>query len=382
MIWKSIWRYQTIRFGESLGDLKEITQVFEAAIPADGSLIKLLLDNRFNLDHMVIGSITVSTGSETTALTLNGSGEITMQPGETVYTDPVSLAVRAGERLQVRIHFREASGIQGLCQTWASRSWKTSFLGKNGNPINGTDLFPWLRQDVHEPTVAAGFSQINLLTDESVKTIAMFGDSITHMSYYSDALLERILAEHKGMAATVNAGIGGNRLCHDASGSPDLGIHSSVFGNAGYRRFEHDLFETMQPDTILMLEGINDVTHPFQYGRPDQVPSAEEFCGHYTEVIRCAHRHGARILIGTIMPENVFAGETWFDHSERLRKEINEWIRTQALSDGVIDFEAVAASPAGTLKDGFHLDDLHPNEAGGREMADAVPLSKLFEPLS
>ncbi|MBQ9032818.1 MAG: hypothetical protein IJ106_15430 [Parasporobacterium sp.] len=382
MIFKSIWRYQTIQFGESLGDLKEITQVFDAAMPADGSQIRLLLDNRFNQGRMAIGSITVSTGSETASLTLNGSEEITLKPGETVYTDSVSLAVRAGERLQVRIHFREASGIQGLCQTWAARSWKTAFLGKGGNPVNGTDLFPWLRQDVHKPTVAAGLSQIDLLTDESVRTIAMFGDSITHMSYYSDALLERILAEHKGKAVTVNAGIGGNRLCHDASSSPDLGIHSSVFGNAGYRRFKQDLFGTMQPDTILMLEGINDITHPFQYGRPDQVPSAEEFCGHYAEVIGCAHRHGARILIGTIMPENVFAGETWFEDSERLRKEINGWIRTQELSDGVIDFEAVAASPSGSLKDGFHLDDLHPNEAGGREMAAAVPLSKLLEPLS
>ena len=79
------------------------------------------------------------------------------------------------------------------------------------------------------------------------------------------------------------------------------------------------------------------------------------------------------------MPENVFRDEDWYNESEELRSLINEWIRNQKESDGVIDFDAIAhsADNIGELREGFHLDDLHPGEAGGREMAFIVPLEEI-----
>ena len=376
--WKPAWRYQVIDFGEPIGDLSGITQQTTILCPVSGSGVRILFDNSLNAAAMGLEHVILKTADAEVAVTLHGTENITLQPGERIFSDPAYLPVRSGKRLCVEICFREAREITGLCQTWAARSWQTVFQKSNGTTADCTEIMPWLGKDVHKPTVSCGFSQLDIFTEEDVRTVAMFGDSITHMSYYSDALLERLISEYRGKAVLANAGIGGNRLCFDASIAPDLGVHSSVFGHAGYKRFEEDVFGTMRPNTVLMLEGINDVTHGFQYGRMDQLPTSEEFCQRYSDVIACAHRHGARILIGTIIPENVFRDEEWFTLSEKLRLEINEWIRRQKLADGVIDFETLAADACGNLKKGFHMDDLHPNEAGGKEMASLVPLEEVL----
>ncbi len=376
---KPAWKYQTIDFGEPIGDLSGITQQTTILIPVSGNSVRILFDNSLNTTAMRMDQVVLRTSGTETAVTLDGERKITLQPGDRVFSDPAELPVKSGETLCVEIRFCEAREITGLCQTWAARSWQTVFRRSSGSTADCTEIFPWLAEDVHKPTVSCGFSQLDIYTEEDVRTIAVFGDSITHMSYYSDALLERVIREYSGKAVLANAGIGGNRLCYDASISPDLGVHSSVFGQAGCIRFEEDVFGTIQPDIVLMLEGINDITHGFQYGQRNHVPTAEEFCLRYAEVISCAHRHGARILIGTIIPENVFCGEEWFPLSEKLRNEINQWIRGQKLADGFIDFEKLAADASGALKEGFHMDGLHPNEAGGKEMAALVPLEKVLK---
>ena len=45
-----------------------------------------------------------------------------------------------------------------------------------------------------------------------------------------------------------------------------------------------------------------------------------------------------------------------------------------------MDFETIGKDENGRLKSGFHLDGLHPNTEGGKEMAAAVPLEKILNP--
>jgi lysophospholipase L1-like esterase len=66
--------------------------------------------------------------------------------------------------------------------------------------------------------------------------------------------------------------------------------------------------------------------------------------------------------------------------NEAKRRAANEWIRTSGEYDGVIDFDRAVRDPAQPLRmlpqydSGDHL---HPNDAGMRAMADAIPL-RLF----
>ena len=60
-----------------------------------------------------------------------------------------------------------------------------------------------------------------------------------------------------------------------------------------------------------------------------------------------------------------------------IRNEVNEWMRTRAPFDGIIDFDKVVRDPsnADVLFPAFNCDDIHPTPAGYYEMGKAIPLS-------
>ena len=69
---------------------------------------------------------------------------------------------------------------------------------------------------------------------------------------------------------------------------------------------------------------------------------------------------------------------------EAIRQEVNAWIRTNSVFDGVIDFDAAVRDPDDPIKfkaeyhPGLYANDwLHLNAAGYRAMAEAIDL-KLF----
>jgi lysophospholipase L1-like esterase len=65
---------------------------------------------------------------------------------------------------------------------------------------------------------------------------------------------------------------------------------------------------------------------------------------------------------------------------EAKRVAVNEWIRTSGAFDGVIDFDAVvrdSAHPTRMLPAYDKGDNLHPNDAGYKAMADSIDLKML-----
>jgi lysophospholipase L1-like esterase len=69
---------------------------------------------------------------------------------------------------------------------------------------------------------------------------------------------------------------------------------------------------------------------------------------------------------------------TYTDAGERIRQDVNRWIRTSKTYDAVIDFDAAVRDPAhpGRLSPDFDPGDhVHPNDAGNRAMAAAIDAS-------
>lgn len=52
--------------------------------------------------------------------------------------------------------------------------------------------YPLLAKDIYTCQAIAGFCAVDVYSDEDVKTVALFGDSITHMSYYSAPLTKML----------------------------------------------------------------------------------------------------------------------------------------------------------------------------------------------
>ncbi len=102
---------------------------------------------------------------------------------------------------------------------------------------------------------------------------------------------------------------------------------------------------------------------------------------HVTQHVFAFHLAGIRVILGTQAPCKDYAlGNHGTPTAIAARNEINDWIRTSGVSDGVVDFHAALRDPGdpdrlrADLDSGDHL---HPSAAGYQAMADAVDVALL-----
>ena len=226
---------------------------------------------------------------------------------------------------------------------------------------------------------------LDVMASSATRSIVAFGDSITDgwvaatpaslpastsientNGRYPDDLQRRLDAVGVPISV-VNAGISSNRLLTD--GEP------LFLGLSGLQRFKQDALDLPGVSGVLVQEGINDLGIP-PGSTADQVISG------YEELIRQAHAAGRKIWLGTLLPASnaIFDGVLTAPLSEIYREQINQWIRTQKLADGIVDFDAALRDPAdpATLNPLYSgPDNLHPNLAGYQVMANTVDLSML-----
>jgi lysophospholipase L1-like esterase len=102
------------------------------------------------------------------------------------------------------------------------------------------------------------------------------------------------------------------------------------------------------------------------------------------EVIDRVHARGLRIVGGTLFPLARPDLARWTAPYDGQRLAVNDWIRTQAKFDGIIDFDRLMSGGpvyegSQSLKPEFACDDnVHPNSAGYRAMGEFVDLT-LFD---
>jgi len=206
-------------------------------------------------------------------------------------------------------------------------------------------------------------------------TIVAFGDSITDgfsTTPDADRPWPSALARRLGVArgpprAVVNMGISGNRVLREGAGSSALA------------RFDRDVLSRPGARWVLLLLGINDIGFSAIAGLPaSEKATAEDIIAGQRLLIARARIHGISIIGATLTP---FEGvNTYTAEGERMRQQVNQWIRRSGEFDAVVDFDAATRDPGRPtrLRAEFDSGDhIHPNDAGNQAMADAVDL-KLF----
>jgi lysophospholipase L1-like esterase len=335
-----------------------------------GDAVRILLSNAGNktpvdFDFM---ELTVS-GRTPMNVTLNGSPKIHLDANAECQSDEITVAVKPGEPITI------STGVSGSFPVVDSVTNYSQWL--NNVTREGRLTYPLIGRKIFSETYGSddcmwlyGFRGIQVRTDEKTKTVAAFGDSITHMSHWTVPLTEFLYEKYPGTVAVKNCGIGGNRLLRDSSRFLFI---KGLFGPAGTDRFESDVFGEGHTDTVLVMEGVNDIAHPVEFKKPGEVPTAEDLIRGFEKLADIAHRRGAKIYLCTILP---FGGyKVWNDGLENTRRQVNDWIRTDSCTDGHFDLDPVISEGGkGVRIDGrYHAGDhLHPNAEGGKKIAEYI----------
>src|SRR5207249_4630972 len=110
-----------------------------------------------------------------------------------------------------------------------------------------------------------------------------------------------------------------------------------------------------------------------------EIVSADEIIGGLRQIVERARTHGLKVFGGTLTP---YEGAAYFSpEGEAKRQTVNAWIRAGGAFDGVVDFDNAVRDPQHPARfvPGFQSgDNLHPNNAGYKAMADAIDLSMLL----
>jgi lysophospholipase L1-like esterase len=373
----------------------------------DGARLRLRLSNRYSATPLTLESVTVarerSPGGAAMVpgtacmLRFGGAARVTLAAGASVVSDPVHYPVRAFERV----------GISFFAPTFTPQitrhldAAEVLYLSRPGNHAADPDGAAFIRVPDGYAGNFLAIESLEVIAPRAVRVVVAVGDSITDGSGTTSAAFD---ADGNPMVATdqrypnhlqrridaarlplsvANAGIGGNELLSDA--------WLPQFGPSLLARLDHDVLAVPGASHVLAMIGTNDLGNP----RLGPTPTADDLIAGLETLIRRVRAAGLRIILGTIPPAEgtlveslpvvgglpLGIGVLHGSVSARAgRDAVNAWIRTQSLSDGIVDFAACLEDPArpGYLAPAFNSgDQLHPSPAGYAAMADCVDLNLL-----
>ena len=364
-----------MRTAKLLFDNQTLRQIVHVSLGGDS--VRLRLSNAFGKVPVEIGAVHVALRAQGSAIvagsdravTFSGRPAIRIPANAIVVSDPVKLTVPAGSDLAISVYIPKSTAGAGIHYS----AQQTSYIGSGD--LSAAASF----QDPATITSWVFLAGVDVLAADSAAAVVTFGDSITDGARSSvdanrrwpDILAQRLIAKRVPVGVS-NAGIGGNRILHDASANVRFGVNALA-------RFERDVLAQPGVKYVILLEGINDLGHAGTSAPVSETVSADDLIAGMKQLIERAHAHGLKIFGATILP---FEGTTFPGYftpeKEVKRKAINEWMRTSRAFDGVIDFDKAVRDPKNPDRilpayDGG--DRLHPGDAGYRAMGETVDLT-------
>ena len=345
---------------------QSVRQIVRVSI--GGTRVRVRLSNAYGTESLHIGAARVALRSSGATivpgsdrmLTFDGSESTTIPAGALAISDPVDLRVPDRGDLAVSIYVPGTA----LAATEHSLGLQTTYVSPQGD-FTGADALP----------TASTTQSYYFLTGVEVGAaarsgaIVTLGDSITDGLHstadanrrWPDRLAERLRARKGGGGiAVLNAGISGNRVLHD------------MVGTSASARLDRDVLVQSGARYVIVLLGINDIGFP-------GAPSADAIVAGHRQIIDRAHAMGLKVYGGTLTPFQAFLPGVYYTaDGEAKRQAVNRWIRTSGAYDAVIDFDRAIRDPGNPARMRAAYDsgdNLHPNDAGYKAMADAVDLS-------
>lgn len=370
-----------------LGDdrISNATVRMLARVTVPGEAIRVRLDNTFGTEPVAIGRAFVGyrvrgallAAGSNRPLTFGGATEVTLPPGGTVSSDPLPIAVRAQQDLAVSMHVRGSTVRPSQHTNAAVTSYRSAdgsgdvAADESAGPFGTTTTATWW------------LKAIDVVSPSSPGTIVAFGDSITDGTCstldahdrWENVLSVRLGLDHDaaqkgrgtdgGLKAVINEGIGGNTVTRE-------GLSPPPDSTPGLERLDRDVLSHHGVSDVVLFMGTNDIRRG---------ATAASVIEGTAEIVKRVKAKGIRIVGATIIPRHNVAptatNSGWNPDKTRIRNEVNQWIRTKAPFDDVIDFDRVVRDPANPdlLVPAFNCGDgIHPSPLGYYEMGRSIDL--------
>ena len=298
----------------------------------------------------------IDTASEA-AFTFGGAANVTIPVGETVWSDPLAFPL---QEIQLTSITMQLGNAVPAAITGHPGARTTSYIA-SGDAVSQQGLAGAQTRDRWYFIDA-----IEVMAPADAYAIAVLGDSITdgygvlnRFARWTDFLTldlqnDPLLADSRSV---LNFGMGANNL-----------TVSGAFQESGLVRFERDVLKRDKIKWLFVMEGTNDIIYSNVQAQP--------IIDAYSQIIQRAHEKGILVYASPITPTT--------QGNASIRNQVNDWIRTSGQFDKVVDFEAVIGDPnnANMIALMFNNDQLHPNDAGYKAMADAVPLPLFYAPMA
>ncbi len=369
MYWNPIWHQSLIvsPLGGKLFGAKK-TVVFTLEVPFDAEGLRLHFSNLYGkIDYRL------KVTANNTAVTVNGDSEIVVPTGKSIFSDEAVFTVKRGENICFKVYYDTPVTDMNMIEPEATLL-KGDYTDKKIKP--GKVKAPLLAKLLGVYNAIPSVDLIELKSVFQSGSIVAFGDSITSLSLWTGPLAKRLVDEYDGEYVLLNSGISGNCLLYER---PDF--MAPLFGKKGTERFEKDVLEIPNLKCVIFALGVNDVSYYTE--KTKDIINLSVFRSAVTDIVDRLHERGVRVTAMTITPRlgvSRIMGK-YYPEMEVQRLMFNEWLRSTGIFDYVYDDEVLVREehPDGYYYcEGLHRGDhLHPNEAGGKIIADGFDLRSI-----
>ena len=369
-----------------------------------GKKVRIKISNTFGDQSLQIGAAHIArrtSGADIDPasdrpLKFQGRLPVTIPPRSMAVSDPVDFDVPALSDLSISLFFLKTAALT----TWHILAKQTNYVSAETGDATAQTRFPTAQTIDFWPFLTG----VDVEASPHAATIVALGSSLTDGDGSTDDTNRRwpdVLAERLQKAGgeeaklgVLNVGIIGNRLLSDtqsprqAGGPPPLGAVfeelGPALGQSGVARFDRDVLDQAGVKYVILALGVNDMLFPGSFIPQSETVTAQDLIQGNRQLIARAHKKGIRVIGTTIPPfEHALFRNPFYDHfyspeNEKIRQEVNAWIRTSGEFDGVIDFDEAVRDPGhptqilAAYDSGDHL---HVNNAGNVAQGNIIPLS-------
>lgn len=350
---------------------KNITLRYPIHLPFDGDKIKVTFDNFCGTEAVAITKATLLYKNEFYPLSFQGKPSCFLEQHGTMVSDELSVPLCKEATAYISFYLEDYTLMRSGVYMSGPLSHGLYAIG------DCTETIDIPIEQSRKTNIFYFLQNVSIQTSGDKHAIVCFGDSITAQDW-PDYLSLRCRQEGYSNTSIIRRAASGSRLLRQY----DCITYES-YGLSGHNRYKHEI-PTEGADTLIIQQGINDIIHPvgeeINPFRPmSDLPSVSEMIEELKSYILYAKDLGYKVYVGTLLP--IEGWRTYAPFRERMRQAYNEWIRSNSLADGCIDFDLATRDPINphAFQKGYDSGDhLHPSSEGYKAMADAIPNEILF----